>query len=116
MMHWNTIVGSGANTPETAAQAKMMYEALLKVRTALNVSSSVSNALHTYLELSWLALAHQEQASRPNETQAEQAMRINNSVSQRQAIQRITAELFTELNPAGMLTSAAQETTRKNQH
>jgi hypothetical protein len=115
-MHWNTIVGSGPNTPETSAQAKTMYDALVKARAALNISAVASNTLHAYLELSWLALAHQEQAQRPNETQAEQAMRINNSVSQRQAIQRITAELFTELNPAGMLTSAAQETTRKNQH
>jgi hypothetical protein len=116
MMHWNTIVGSGANTPETAAQAKMMYESLLKVRSALNVSASVSNALHSYLELSWLALAHQEQAIRPNETPESYTARVTHSVFQRQAIQRITAELFTELTPQGMLTSAAQETTRKNQH
>jgi hypothetical protein len=116
-LQWSTIVGAAPGTKETSAEAKLLADALRNVQSHMRTSPHAANALHAYLELQWLSLAHQEQSQPRNEDHASRNKRIQDSVSERRAIQRLTAELFTDLSQTtDMATSKAQETALKNQH
>jgi hypothetical protein len=114
---WSTIVGAAPGTSETEAEGKLLAESLRNVQSHFQTSPHAASALQAHIELQWLALAHQEQASIPGEGQQSRMDRILNSVSERRALQRLSSELFTVLNPTkGMGTSVAGETSHKNQH
>lgn len=114
--HWSTIVGAAPGTRETEAEGKMIAESLKSLQSHFRTSPHASTALQAYLELQWLALAHQEQASILNEPRDARIERIANSVSERRALQRLSSELFTDLRPNGTVTSGAGETPSKNKH